>query len=629
MPRKAIDTPSAYNQNDVICGRGGGSLRNLGNYLYRKLIQINKEAYNAAERSEKSKISKMIVSYIRNQDPPGRFLEKDGDSGEWNDMDDKRAIEKTSQAIRECIRKETAKAAKEGGNCADSSSNAWLDNKANLQYAQQVEKMDLSSGIASTANFRQHPPQQQQPLMVQQNVISGNMQHMPPLQDSGNNMGLDPSPVYPNHHQQHQKLNNHQQQQQQQQMSSHQVQAIQSQQNQVNLHLSAGHNNINGGGGGVTQQVVTPIAMQTTFSPSQQLQAQQQHGSMQSMGSEKFVGRFNTLNMNDNIGSGGLSHNATFQHSCSMPLPSNISTSQDGLHVVTSSGGSGLHHGGAPQAMMGGGMSRQHNMNPNNHNNVNHNHNAFDNFIKNMRPDGSLIEAPMHNGQRHSHHNMNQNNNNNANNNNGSFEIMEPDPIPFLPSHPSNVSVTNAAEAEADFRLRSQSAPALSLEASTLRRSNKSLRTAGMSYHNGVAGSRNAEQSNQQWPSDQKNATFSFNNARHAPATNKFSNFPAFSFLETIEDGGSAPQKLQQQQQFGNPFNLTGQQQQQQQDMSANLGPQLLMPNNSGGNNSNFGELGDNFSLRRKKRTSPPRDSLQGGGSNSSARGSLHQTTTT
>lgn len=43
----------------------------------------------------------MIVRAIRNGDPPGRFLKKDDVTGKWVDIGDKKAAEKTSQALRE------------------------------------------------------------------------------------------------------------------------------------------------------------------------------------------------------------------------------------------------------------------------------------------------------------------------------------------------------------------------------------------------------------------------------------------------------------------------------------------------------------------------------------------------
>jgi hypothetical protein len=41
------------------------------------------------------------VRAIRNGDPPGRFLRKDEKTGKWMEIDDKKAAEKCSQALRE------------------------------------------------------------------------------------------------------------------------------------------------------------------------------------------------------------------------------------------------------------------------------------------------------------------------------------------------------------------------------------------------------------------------------------------------------------------------------------------------------------------------------------------------
>lgn len=38
---------------------------------------------------------------VRSLDPPGRFLEKDPDTGLWADIGHKKAVEKTSQALRD------------------------------------------------------------------------------------------------------------------------------------------------------------------------------------------------------------------------------------------------------------------------------------------------------------------------------------------------------------------------------------------------------------------------------------------------------------------------------------------------------------------------------------------------
>ena len=95
LPVKDIATPL---DTDVLCGRGGAALRHPGNQTYRSLVQLNKGLYISCLKMEKLKISKSIVAAIREQ--KGRFLEKDN-NGTWYDIGDKKATEKTSQALRE------------------------------------------------------------------------------------------------------------------------------------------------------------------------------------------------------------------------------------------------------------------------------------------------------------------------------------------------------------------------------------------------------------------------------------------------------------------------------------------------------------------------------------------------
>lgn len=46
-------------------------------------------------------ISRSIVQAVRSLDPPGRFLDKDTVTGLWHDIGHKKAVEKTSQALRD------------------------------------------------------------------------------------------------------------------------------------------------------------------------------------------------------------------------------------------------------------------------------------------------------------------------------------------------------------------------------------------------------------------------------------------------------------------------------------------------------------------------------------------------
>ena len=86
-------------ETDVLCGRGGAALRHAGNQTYRRLVNLNKGLYITCMKTEKLKISRSIVAAIREQ--KGRFLERDAKKEIWFDIGDKKAVEKTSQALRE------------------------------------------------------------------------------------------------------------------------------------------------------------------------------------------------------------------------------------------------------------------------------------------------------------------------------------------------------------------------------------------------------------------------------------------------------------------------------------------------------------------------------------------------
>ena len=97
-PIKDIRTPHA---NDVLSGRGGGTNNHPGNEKFRELVHSKKVLYVNSSKREKALVSCAIVDFIRNQSPPGRFLQRDEKSGLWYDIGDQKAREKTSQALRE------------------------------------------------------------------------------------------------------------------------------------------------------------------------------------------------------------------------------------------------------------------------------------------------------------------------------------------------------------------------------------------------------------------------------------------------------------------------------------------------------------------------------------------------
>ena len=87
--------------HDIICGRGGLANIHIGNLNYRELVESCKLLYAANAKPRKVIVSKSIVKAIYSQSPPGRFLEKDKQRNEWKVLDEKKAIAKTSQALRE------------------------------------------------------------------------------------------------------------------------------------------------------------------------------------------------------------------------------------------------------------------------------------------------------------------------------------------------------------------------------------------------------------------------------------------------------------------------------------------------------------------------------------------------
>uniref|UniRef100_A0A7S2XQ16 DUF6824 domain-containing protein n=1 Tax=Attheya septentrionalis TaxID=420275 RepID=A0A7S2XQ16_9STRA len=105
--------------HDVLCGRGGGINAHPGNKVFRDWISLEKDNYNLApNKVEKAHYAMSIVNKVRTLNPPGRFLQRDteiirgGTSfssgtgsqnllGPWVEIDEAKAMAKTSQALRE------------------------------------------------------------------------------------------------------------------------------------------------------------------------------------------------------------------------------------------------------------------------------------------------------------------------------------------------------------------------------------------------------------------------------------------------------------------------------------------------------------------------------------------------
>jgi len=84
---------------DVLCGRGGLTNYHPGNAWYRNMVRANRALYKASPKHSKILVAKSICGHVLAQG--SRFLECDKRSGSWFTISYKRAVDKTSQALRE------------------------------------------------------------------------------------------------------------------------------------------------------------------------------------------------------------------------------------------------------------------------------------------------------------------------------------------------------------------------------------------------------------------------------------------------------------------------------------------------------------------------------------------------
>lgn len=87
--------------SDVLCGRDRIAREHLGNMHWRRLVRDNKQLYRDLPKFQKRRLSESIVFAVASQQPPGRFLRKDPETGWWQIVGKAVAVEKTSQALRE------------------------------------------------------------------------------------------------------------------------------------------------------------------------------------------------------------------------------------------------------------------------------------------------------------------------------------------------------------------------------------------------------------------------------------------------------------------------------------------------------------------------------------------------
>jgi hypothetical protein len=83
---------------DVLCGRGGAVNKHTGNIIYRRVVEYNKAIYRRVPKRHRMLVSQSIVQTILGAG--GRFLQRSSDET-WGEVPARRAVSKTSQALRE------------------------------------------------------------------------------------------------------------------------------------------------------------------------------------------------------------------------------------------------------------------------------------------------------------------------------------------------------------------------------------------------------------------------------------------------------------------------------------------------------------------------------------------------
>jgi hypothetical protein len=101
MSKQQLHSIVAPHEHDVLSGRGNFVNYHIGNEHFRNLVRKHKVPYVACPKPQKGKFSRMIVEEIRNRTPAGRFLKQDGATKLWYDIGEKKALDKTRQALRE------------------------------------------------------------------------------------------------------------------------------------------------------------------------------------------------------------------------------------------------------------------------------------------------------------------------------------------------------------------------------------------------------------------------------------------------------------------------------------------------------------------------------------------------
>jgi len=201
QPMEGIPTP---HHNDVLCGRGVTTNRHPGNENFRGFVNRNKALYVTSTKRQKMTISRSIVEAVRNLSPPGRFLEKDVNTGLWSDIGDKKAVEKTSQALRDGAAS-LRKLLSDDLNDPDVIG-AFCEDPKNMEAKLAAKRKALKEKALRAAEAVNSPKQETTPgaLMMDSSKSPSpgstmqDQRHHPVVSPSGSE--ISPSQYHPHHH---------------------------------------------------------------------------------------------------------------------------------------------------------------------------------------------------------------------------------------------------------------------------------------------------------------------------------------------------------------------------------------------------------------------------------------------
>jgi hypothetical protein len=84
--------------NDVLCVQGGGHAFNI---QFRAWGLERKTNYHLASNEKKARLTREVIALVKNQNPPGRFLQRDSThAGWWIEADDGRVSRKIQKLFR-------------------------------------------------------------------------------------------------------------------------------------------------------------------------------------------------------------------------------------------------------------------------------------------------------------------------------------------------------------------------------------------------------------------------------------------------------------------------------------------------------------------------------------------------